>query len=446
MATPFPDRLASSFQGVLWVVGALFFLIGTGLASGVGAADLDASPIRYAVAADSNPVSRLRDAVVAGKLQLAFDADKGYLPAVLKALDVPVSSQMLVFSKTSLQRQRIAPATPRALYFNDEVYVGYCQSGDVMEFSVADPGLGTVFYTLEQQGDGPARFIRQTESCLICHGSSATQGFPGHLARSVYPDTEGHPIFSLGTSRVEHSTPLSRRWGGWYVTGGNPGREHLGNMILPKTTRFQPAKNPHGTTCDDLSPFMETKEYLSPHSDLVALLVFEHQAEVHNRLTRTALETRIALYQQEEYDRILSRHGEGLFEGTARRIDSACESLVEYLFFCGESPLGGKVRGTSAFTTEFPARGPRDTRGRSLRDFDLTERMFKHQLSYMVLSKSFADLPRMAHAIACAKIIKILAEGPSDPKYAHLTAEKRALAREILAGSSPVWQARLAGK
>ncbi|MFM8931621.1 MAG: hypothetical protein ACKOS8_07065, partial [Gemmataceae bacterium] len=328
-----------------WLVA---LMLAGGLVCGFSrAADLDAAPIHYATAPENNAVARLQRALDTGKAKLAFDKDKGYLPAVLRALEVPVSSQVLVFSKTSLQRNRIAPKTPRAIYFNDEMYVGYCQSGEMMELSIADPSLGTVYYTLEQQADEPPRFRRQTEACLICHGSSATQGFPGHLVRSVYPDSEGQPIFSLGTSRVDQSTPLTKRWGGWYVTGSNPGREHLGNLILPKNTRYQPTSNPHGTGCNDLGPFFETGEYPSKHSDLVALLVLEHQAEVHNRLTRVALETRVALHQQEEFDRILGRQEPGPSESTARRIDSACESLVGHLFFAEEAPLGGKVSGTS---------------------------------------------------------------------------------------------------
>ena len=425
-----------------WV---LALMLAGGLARGFSrAADLDDAPIHYATAPENNAVARLQQALDTGKAKLAFDKDKGYLPAILRAFDVPVSSQVLVFSKTSLQRNRIAPKTPRAIYFNDDMYVGYCQSGEVMELSIADPSLGTVFYTLEQQSDEPPRFRRQTEACLICHGSSATQGFPGHLVRSVYPDPEGQPIFSLGTSRVDHSTPLAKRWGGWYVTGSNPGREHLGNLILPKNTRYQPSGNPHGTECNDLGRFFETGEYLSKHSDLVALMVLEHQAEVHNRLTRVALETRLALHQQEEFDRILGRQEKGPSESTARRIDSACESLVEHLFFAGEAPLGGKVSGTSGFAAEFQAKGARDGRGRSLRDFDLTDRMFRYPLSYMVLSQAFERLPAEAKARAVARIRQILLKGSADKKYAHLIPETRGRIGEVLAGSSPVWKERLA--
>ena len=409
------------------------------------AADLDAPPIRYAITKENNSVSRLQESLQSGKNKFAFEKEWGYLPAVLKALEVPVSSQMLVFSKTSLQRNKISPYKPRALYFNDDVYIGFCQSGEVVEVSVADPQLGTAYYTLEQIKQKIPRFQRQTDSCLICHGSSATQGFPGHLARSVYPDREGQPLFSLGSHRVEHSTPLAKRWGGWYVSGTTPGRHHLGNMTLPQNRRTPPDENPKGSNLTDLSKFFETTEYLTPHSDLVALLVFEHQTEAHNRIARAALETRIALHQQEEFDRILKRRTEGFSESTARRIDSACESLVDYLFFCGEASLGGKVTGTSHFATEFSAKGPKDSQGRSLRDFDLNQRMFKYPLSYLVLTKSFEGLPKESKDASTKKIVEILKKGSSEEKYAHLTPERRAVLREILSQTSPYWKAKLEG-
>ena len=426
------------------------FLLGLGFLLLFGsfpkAADLDAPPILYATAKDNNPISKLQESLKSGKTQLRFDPGWGYLPSLLKALEVTVSSQMLVFSKTSLQRNRISPNTPRGLYFNDEIYLGFCHSGEVLEVSVADPQLGTAFYTLEQVKQKTPRFQRQTDSCLICHGSSATQGFPGHLARSVYSDREGQPLFSLGSHQVEHSTPLEKRWGGWFVTGTTPGRFHLGNMTLPQGTKNSPEANPIGSNITDLSRLCDTTEYLTPHSDLVALLVFEHQTEVHNRITRAALETNIALYQQREFDTILKRKTDGYTEGTFRRIDSASESLVEYLFFCNEAPLGGKVMGTSPFAAEFSAKGPKDQKGRSLRDFDLCERIFKYPLSYMVMSRSFEELPGEVKEMTITKITEILKNGSKEEKYARLTPNHRAAICGILTQTSSAWKARLGPK
>src|SRR5262245_37936378 len=117
----------------------LLMLIATGASR---AADIDAAPIHYRTAADDNAVARLIKKLEAGESSLNSEPKFGYARALLKALDVPESSQVLVFSKTSLQRQRIGPRTPRAIYFNDDVYVGFCQNGDVLEVSAADPALG----------------------------------------------------------------------------------------------------------------------------------------------------------------------------------------------------------------------------------------------------------------------------------------------------------------
>src|SRR5262249_54051705 len=143
--------------------------------------DIDQEPIRYRTALDVNPVAELKKQLTSGRVKLSFHEDRGYLAAVLRELQVPVSSQVLVFSKTSLQRERITPKTPRALYFNDDLYIGFCLRGEVMELSVADVNLGTAFYTLDQQPAAQPRITRQTDNCMICHASSSTQGAPGHL-------------------------------------------------------------------------------------------------------------------------------------------------------------------------------------------------------------------------------------------------------------------------
>src|SRR5215218_6910271 len=48
-----------------------------------------------------------------GTVRLRFDGNGGYLRSVLDALRVPVESQSVVFSKTSLQQHYISPANPR---------------------------------------------------------------------------------------------------------------------------------------------------------------------------------------------------------------------------------------------------------------------------------------------------------------------------------------------
>ena len=197
--------------------------------------DIERDPINYSAATPRNAVTRLQDRIAKGTAKLDFEPEHGYLRSLLRELDVPESSQVLVFSKTSLQRERISPKTPRAIYFNDDVMVGFCLRGRVIEISAADEVVGTAFYTLDQVPEEKPVPQRQTESCLLCHSSSANQGFPGHLVRSLFVDRQGNPLLSSGSFRTDHASPLAERWGGWYVTGTSGRQKHMGNMICEGT-------------------------------------------------------------------------------------------------------------------------------------------------------------------------------------------------------------------
>jgi hypothetical protein len=407
------------------------------LASRAPAADFDQPPINYSKATPDNVVSRLQGRLDAGRARLGYEDEHGYLRSVLKELNVPLSSQVLVFSKTSLQRQRIGPKTPRALYFNDDVYVGFCLRGDLMEVSAVDAKLGAVFYSLDQERSARPRFRRRGDSCLICHGSTLTGGNPGHLVRSLYADREGLPLLALGSVRVDHATPFSERWGGWYVTGTSGKQTHRGNRIVPAQAKEPPADNPDGVNVTSLRPLFTVDNYLTPHSDIVALMVLEHQVEMHNRITRAGFETRQALAQQEEFDRILGRKTSGLSESTASRIKSCCEPLLEYLLFSKEARLTEKVRGTSKFAEEFAARGPKDKQGRSLRQLDLQRRLFRYPCSYLIYSKAFDGLPAPAKDYVYRRLLEVLQGKDRSEPFAHLSSSDRQAILEILCATKP---------
>src|SRR5262249_27414426 len=213
-------------------------------------------------------------------------------PAILKELNVPPSSQVLVFSKTSFQRERITPKTPRALYFNDDVYVGFVLRGDVLEVAASDPKLGTAFYTLDQEPDDKPQFFRQRDNCLACHASTATGCAPGLLVLSVFTDRTGMPILSAGTFRTDHSSPLKERWGGWYVTGTHGNQTHMGNWVVENKRDPQAEGNAAGQNVTDLKSRFTVANYLTPNSDIVALMVLEHQTECHNRIARAMIHTK----------------------------------------------------------------------------------------------------------------------------------------------------------
>lgn len=413
----------------------------TGGAASVGAVDLDRPPINYSTAAPDDAVAVLLQKIRSGKVVLSHDDDHGYLESVLEHLDVPRSSQVFVFSRTSLQRARISPKTPRAIYFNDDVAVGFCLHGNVLEVAAADPNLGTAFYTVDQNPRKNGAITRQTETCLLCHGSSANQGMPGHLIRSVWSDRTGEPIYSRGTTRVDHTTPFADRWGGWYVTGTSGKQTHRGNKC------FDEQSDPDATgdtNVTDLKPLFTVANYLTPHSDLVALMVLEHQGEGHNRLARANLLTRMALAEQADLNKAFGRPAGERSEGITRRIEWACEPLVEYLLFSEEAPLTGAVTGTSAFAQQFTARGPFDSRGRTLREFDLRTRMFRYPLSYLIYTRAFDGLPAEARERVYLRLWDVLTGKDHSKPFTHLTdGDRRAvleILRETKAGLPGYWK------
>lgn len=409
------------------------------LAAGVAQAELpfEAEPINYLTAPVDDPVSRLQAKLDRGEVTLNYDDEHGYLADVLRELGIGRSSQMLVFSKTSFQRSKISRRTPRAIYFNDDTYVGFCQHGEVMEVSTTDPQQGAVFYTLRQQQSEKPIFQRQTHDCLQCHASSKTQDIPGHLVRSVYPDAGGMPVFNAGTFSTSHESPLAERWGGWFVTGTHGDQRHMGNVIVTNRQRPELLDTAAGANLTNLSGLVDTSPYLTPHSDIVALMVLEHQVKLHNLLIATNYHARMALFYEASINKALGRPADYLSESTQSRFKSPAEKLIRYLLFIDEAPLAGPVAGTSAFAQDFAARGPRDPQGRSLREFDLTRRLFKYPCSYEIYSAAFDALPDVARDYIYRRLHEILTGQDPSSDFAALSAADRQAILEILLATKP---------
>ena len=426
MISPFKGQLLVT---ILYIVPVFFMALG---ANSYGADEFERPPIEYSASTPDNCVTKLQDRLDRAELQLAFDDECGYLPALLEALCVPVESQMLVFSKTSLQRQRISPSTPRAIYFNDDVYVGFCQRGKALEVSVADPQLGAVFYTFDQQRVDKPRFVRQTDNCMICHSSSRTDSVPGHLVRSLFADASGEPILAAGSNMVDHTTPLGQRWGGWYVTGKHGSQQHLGNLIVRGKDVPQPVDNSLGQNVTELNALLPVEEYLTPHSDIVALMVFEHQTLVHNRIAKANFATRQAIHYEAELNRALGEPEGTRLESTTRRIQSAGDDLIEALLMVGEATLTAGISGTSGYSEMFTRIGPHDPAGRSLRELDLERRVFKYPCSYLIYSDAFDQLPAAMRDYVWTRLWNVLSKHQAAQKFAHLSAEDRRAIVEIL--------------
>jgi hypothetical protein len=417
-------------------VGALALLSLTMAAiAGLSGSDmlpLDSDAIRYTSGPVDDPVDALQQRIDKGEAKLTYDGSVGYLKSVLDALHVSTTSQILVFSKTSFQAARIGPRLPRALYFNDNVAVGFVRTGDVLEFAALDSKQGVHFYTLDQeQAESPK--IRRRDTCLQCHQAAATMGIPGLMVRSVFPDRAGMPIFSAGTGFItDHRSPLKERWGGWYVTGTTGDQVHMGNAVMTGATGA-PMPPPEGSqNVTDLKPFIDTGAYLTPHSDIVALMTLEHQTQMDNLVIRVGWETRIAMAQNAAMNKAFHEPEDQIRESTAHRVDAAVEELLSYMFFNGETVLTSPIKGTSGFAEQFEKLGPKDKKGRSLRDFDLKTRMFRYPCSFLVYSKAFDGMPQLAKDRLYRRMWEVLTGRDKSPQFAHLSAADRKAILEIL--------------
>ena len=389
-------------------------------------------PINYLTAPVHDPVALLQGRLESKKTALRHDDRQGYLRSVLEQLNVPVSSQVLVFSKTSFQRTRIGPDTPRAIYFNDDVYIGFVRGSDVLEFSAADPELGGTFYLLEQAKTPTPSFLRQTHDCLQCHASGKTLDVPGHLVRSVYPEESGQPAFNAGTFSTSHESPMAERWGGWYVTGTHGKQTHMGNVLITDHEHPEKLDTKAGANLTDLSAKFDTSAYLTPSSDIVALMVLEHQVKMHNLITLANYQARIAVHYSKAVNKALGEPEDTISETTARRFQGPAEDLVKYMLFVDEAPLTDPVRGTTSFAKDFASRGPRDRQGRSLRDFDLQTRLFRYPCSYLIYSRAFDALPAPVKDHIYRRLWEVLSGKDTSGAYSRRTPEERKAILEIL--------------
>ncbi|QDV82952.1 hypothetical protein [Planctomycetes bacterium TBK1r] len=403
--------------------------------------NFEREPINYLDAEVNDPVAQLSKKLESGETTLRYDDQFGYLQSVLEALDVPVSSQTLVFSKTSLQLHRISPRRPRALYFNDDVYVGYCQNGDVLEFAATDANQGAIFYTLKQSArDDQPSFVRDRGNCLSCHASSRTQGVPGYLIRSVFSDPAGRPKLGSGTFLTDHTSPFEQRWGGWYVTGSHGEMRHMGNTIC-EGDEYTFDRDP-GANQSDLDEYIDTDDYIAPHSDIVALMVLEHQTQMHNAIAAANYETRQALHQSYQMNELLERPKDHISESAQRRIAASADRVLRYLLMVDEFQLTDAVKGASDFEAEFASRGIRDSRGRSLREFDLQTRLFKYPCSYLIHSPAFDALPKQVREQVVARLFAILEGRDDSPDFEHLTPKMRRDILDILIETKPEFSGR----
>jgi hypothetical protein len=383
---------------------------------------LDDPAIQYAGPV-SDSIAHLEKQLESGKARLDYaPGGWGYLPAILKQLDINIDSQVLVFSRTSIQNTHISPRTPRAIYFNDDTAVGFVQNGEVLELSAIDPKQGAVFYSLETEKTARPEFARR-DDCLRCHQGAPTMGIPGILVSSVHPITDAEARESHGSAFItDDRTSFAERWGGWYVTGTHGSQVHLGNNLELADPLNPGRAGKEGTqNVTSLAGFFDTSRYLAPTSDIVALMTLEHQTRMTNLMTRIGWDARIALR-----------------EGAARdRVNSEIEEMLGYMLFVDEEPLKEPVAGVSTFTKTFAARGPRDIKGRSLRDFDLQKRLFRYPLSYMIYSAAFDGMPDIVRERVYQRLYDVLTGKDKGQTFAGLSPADRQAILEIVRATKP---------
>jgi hypothetical protein len=420
---------------ILWQRRAWIAIAATMLmqaSTGIAQSDIEAPPIRYSETADNNPMSKLMAEIQAGVTTLPPDPEHGYLPALLKQLAIPINSQSLVFSKTSMQTKYISHQNPRAIYFNDDVYVGWVRGSSLLEISTADPKLGAAFYTIVMTPRKPY-INRVNYDCLACHQTSLTQGVPGHTMRSVHAYADGRVAVQKESFVTDDQSPFAERYGGWFVTIAGGELSHMGNAVLQNDELPIHAL----TNRSSLVGEFETADWLSPHSDIVALLVLGHQTQMHNTLTaanfavrRAEHEHALAYPDSSTVDR--TDGGEEAQLELQTLIDQAASRVVDKLLFVGEAPIPTAIQGSTDFADAFRQRGPFDREGRSLREFDLHSRVFRYPCSYLIYSDSFKSLEESLRQRILNQLHDRLTTDTPPPKDAHLDRPTRVAIRQIL--------------
>jgi len=403
-------------------LGALSLLLASGIAAILAGADpntwipIDDPAIQYGDGPVDDAITRLSAQLDSGKVKLQYaQGGLGYLPDLLKKLGINVDSQMLVFSKTSFQNTKISPQAPRALYFNDNVAVGSVQNGDVLEVATLDPKQGIVFYTLDVKEDPKPTFYRRSD-CLQCHQGINTIGIPGLLVTSVYASGDGTPAFRGSNIETDDRTPFEERWGGWYVTGTHGSQRNMGNAMAHDSSHPRDLDYFGTQNVTSVAKKFPSEKYMAPTSDIVALMVLEHQARMTNLIIRAGWEARV---------------------GHTEQVDADVENLVTYMLFTNEAKLYDPIQGVSAFTTTFPRRGPRDSKGRSLRDFDLQTRLFKYPMSYMIYSEAFDAMPGVVREKVYRRLYDVLSGKDQSKPFADLSPADRLAILEIVRDTKP---------
>ncbi len=408
--------------------------------------DSDYPTVPYSSIARHNAFARLQERMDRGEVKLEYKPGRGYLDSLLKALKIDASSQVLVYSKTSLQIDGITSATPRAVYYNDQAYVGFVQNMPLLELSAADDELGMVYYTIDNRPAPKKQFEREGGRCLTCHDTYSMMGggVPRVMVLSALIDGPANPPGRDTSDDVNDQSPIETRWGGWYVTGLTRAQRHLGSLPTDNDPYLVGKTDAQRFNIQDVDGLINSRPYITNKSDVVSLMVLEHQTNIQNLFTRASFKVRTVMARNG-----LATAGPTGAAGAAPRtweemtdrnqglLKAMIEPLVRAMMMVDATPLAAPMKGTAGYEQWFQSQGPRDPQGRSLRDLDLRSRVFKYPVSYMVYAPGFDALPAYVKEYVYRRFAEILQGQDKSKAYAGIPVEDRKAALEILRATKP---------
>lgn len=409
---------------LLWVLLSLLASVGSVQAQLVY--DAEYPQIGYGKNPPADPYTLLMKTLAAKGEKLPFVAEgHGYLDGLLQALGIDASSQMLVFSKSSLKQRFISPQTPRSMFFTDEVYVTYVPGSRSLEVTAMDPMQGPVFFDVSQDVKAEKPYKQETDRCLRCHDtySMTGGGVPRFMLSSVITAADGNIVSHELSEITEQSTPVEERWAGWYVTGMSGKQTHRGNFIVEDVSVLSKRPWVGVINLGNLDQFVDLAAYPRKTSDIVALLVLQHQVEVQNRLVRLNYESRKLLAANSKI--------------AAAELQALIKPLLQVMFMADEPQLVDAVQGSSGYQQWFEKRGPAAKDGKSLRQFDLQTRTFRYRLSYLIYSDAVAALAAPVKQLLFSDITAVLAGDSTLLDGKTLPADERQAIRDILQATKP---------
>ena len=398
--------------------------------------------VDYAADAGRNPVAELNARLLRGEETLVYEGERGYLDSLLEALDIDPESQLLVFSPTSLQHKLISPDRPRALYFNDDTYIGYVQNSDIIEVTTLDEEKGIVFYTFDNAPRDSRYFERATQTCLVCHDTQGTMGggIPMLMALSSVYSKRNTPLANYsGIGNITDESPVEDRWGGWYVTGRHGLQAHLGNMLLEKEGDLKNLDDFRVWNLETLAGtgYMDPAPYPRDTSDIVALMVLEHQLTVQNQISYVRHKAPAVLMRRGLEEDINAESWTELSERAQQSLGRMLDQLVKTLVFQDAAVIGSRLSGSEEFVVNFENRGPEDKKGRTLRKLKVDKTLFQYPVSYLLYSDDLNALPGYVKDYIYAKLIEYLREEGDLPGNSNFSESDRIEALQILLETSP---------